>query len=76
MVKRRAYVKGAGGKANDMTADVDMLTEATSLLEQGMRLALCTIIEKQGSGPRDIGTKMIVREDGITYGTIGGGTLE
>ncbi|MGZ4912996.1 MAG: XdhC family protein [Halobacteriota archaeon] len=59
-----------------MTADVDMLTEAMRLLEQGMRLALCTIIEKQGSGPRDIGTKMIVREDGITYGTIGGGTLE
>ncbi len=59
-----------------MTTDVDVLTEATRLLEQGMRLALCTVIEKQGSGPRDIGTKMIVRGDGSTYGTIGGGTLE
>ncbi len=59
-----------------MTSDVELLAEARRLLEQGTRLTLCTIIEKKGSGPRDIGTKMIVGEDGTMYGTIGGGTLE
>jgi xanthine dehydrogenase accessory factor len=34
------------------------------------------VVEKKGSGPRDVGAKMIVAEDGKTYGTIGGGNLE
>lgn len=38
--------------------------------------ALVTIISKKGSAPRDIGTKMIVLEDGTTVGTIGGGCVE
>jgi len=59
-----------------MTSDVDILTEARRLLEKGTRIALCTVIEKKGSGPREVGTKMIVRENGATYGTIGGGGLE
>lgn len=37
---------------------------------------LVTVIEKKGSSPRGEGTKMIVREDGKIYGTIGGGAVE
>lgn len=37
---------------------------------------LVTIIEKHGSAPRDVGTKMLVTEAGDLVGTIGGGTLE
>ena len=59
-----------------MTSDVDILAEARRLLENGTRLALCTVIEKNGSAPREVGSKMIVRENGATYGTIGGGSLE
>ena len=59
-----------------MTSDIDILTEARRLLEKGTRLALCTVIDKNGSGPREVGTKMIVSENGATYGTIGGGALE
>jgi len=59
-----------------MTSNLDILTEARRLLEKGTPFALCTVIEKKGSGPRDVGTKMIVGESGATYGTIGGGTLE
>jgi len=59
-----------------MTSDVDILTEARRVLENGKQLALCTVIEKKGSGPREVGTKLIVRENGATYGTIGGGALE
>lgn len=59
-----------------MTSDLELLNEARRLLEKGSRLALCTVIEKKGSGPREAGTKMIVSEDGETYGTIGGGAIE
>lgn len=59
-----------------MSSDLKILTEAARLLGNGTRLALCTVIEKRGSGPRDLGAKMIVKEDEMTYGTIGGGVIE
>ena len=59
-----------------MTACVEMLREMMRFLEGGKKVALCTIVEKVGSGPRDVGAKMIVSEDGKTAGTIGGGNLE
>ncbi len=37
---------------------------------------LATIISKRGSAPRNIGTKMLVRQDGSITGTIGGGCTE
>src|SRR5208283_4082377 len=59
-----------------MPSDLEILNEAAHLLETGTSLALCTVIEKKGSGPRDVGAKMIVKADGTTYGTIGGGNVE
>ncbi|MCI8992158.1 MAG: xanthine dehydrogenase [Eubacterium sp.] len=41
-----------------------------------MKKAVLTIVAKHGSGPRDVGTKMVVSEDGSLIGTIGGGALE
>ncbi len=37
---------------------------------------LSTIISKRGSGPRNIGTKMLVCQDGSCVDTIGGGSVE
>jgi xanthine dehydrogenase accessory factor len=59
-----------------MTTDVRLLKEGVRLLENGKKIALCTIIEKRGSGPRDVGAKIIVSEDGEVIGTIGGGNFE
>ena len=42
--------------------------------ENGM--ALATIIERRGSAPREIGTKMLALADGTLIGTIGGGCME
>ena len=45
--------------------------------ESGAQQAvLATIIARQGSAPRSVGTKMLVRADGTTVGTIGGGCAE
>lgn len=59
-----------------MPSDLEILLEATRLLENRQMLAFCTVVEKKGHGPRDVGAKMIVAEDGKTFGTIGGGDFE
>ncbi|MDD3478657.1 MAG: XdhC family protein, partial [Candidatus Izemoplasmatales bacterium] len=43
---------------------------------QGVPLVLITAVEKQGSGPVEVGKKMIVTNLGQYVGTVGGGTLE
>jgi len=59
-----------------MTTDVEILKMLMQFLESGKKVALSIVIEKKGSGPRGPGAKMIVSEDGQTFGTIGGGKLE
>lgn len=54
----------------------DVLTVAAELLKAGKRFVLATIVHSEGSTPRDVGTRMIVYEDGSVEGTIGGGALE
>ncbi|MEA5114607.1 MAG: XdhC/CoxI family protein [Geobacteraceae bacterium] len=46
------------------------------LLQQGESFAVATIFDKSGSAPRTEGAKMVVRQDGSIFGTIGGGRLE
>jgi xanthine dehydrogenase accessory factor len=59
-----------------MSSDLELLNKASLLLENRKKLVFCTVVEKKGHGPRDVGAKMIVTEDGKTLGTIGGGNLE
>jgi xanthine dehydrogenase accessory factor len=49
--------------------------EAERTLEGGQKFALATVINVRGSTPREVGAKMIVRDDG-QFGTIGGGCGE
>ncbi len=44
--------------------------------EAGRPLVLVSIMSLQGSTPRHGGTKMVVGDDGKTYGTIGGSLIE
>lgn len=45
-------------------------------LEKRKPVALVTIVDKEGSGPRDIGSSMVYTTDGAKIGTIGGGSVE
>ena len=47
-----------------------------NLLKQGEDIVLATIVSREGSTPRTAGTKMIVRRDGDTISTVGGGLVE
>lgn len=42
----------------------------------GERVVMATIIEKNGSAPRGVGSRMLCLKDGTIIGTIGGGALE
>jgi xanthine dehydrogenase accessory factor len=46
------------------------------IVEQKIPAALVTVIQTKGSTPREIGSKMIVYEDGSNFGTIGGSMVE
>ena len=46
------------------------------LLGEHRRIALATVVNAEGSTPREFGAKMLVIPDGSTHGTIGGGALE
>lgn len=49
---------------------------AESLAESGETVALVSVTGTEGSAPRDPGATMLVRADGSTEGTIGGGNVE
>jgi xanthine dehydrogenase accessory factor len=46
------------------------------LLGKHRRIALATVVNAEGSTPREFGAKMLVLPDGTTHGTVGGGALE
>jgi xanthine dehydrogenase accessory factor len=45
-------------------------------IREGLPACVLTVIEVRGSTPREVGAKMLLRADGSTVGTIGGGALE
>ena len=55
---------------------LDVYQKITELLEEGETFAVTTIIQAEGSTPRGVGTKMIIKEDETVYRTIGGGCVE
>jgi xanthine dehydrogenase accessory factor len=55
---------------------MDLYEEIVRLKKLGRPSALATIVECKGSSPQKQGAKMLVREDGSTLGTLGGGCVE
>lgn len=53
-----------------------LFDSARRLTEEGEPFAIVTITKTIGSTPRQVGTSMIVKEDGKIIGTIGGGAIE
>ena len=55
---------------------IDLYREMIRLTESGEKAALATVVGSTGSTPGKEGAKMLVRADGSTVGTIGGGCTE
>lgn len=54
----------------------EILAYLTGEKAADMGKVLSVIVSRRGSAPREVGTKMIVLEDGTIIGTIGGGCVE
>lgn len=55
---------------------LDVLEELNRLIARGEAAVLLTVVATHGSVPRKAGAKMLVKQDGSTVGTIGGGSVE
>ncbi len=55
---------------------IHIYNEIIKLQNQGQAGILVTVIDKQGHSPAAVGKKMLVTEQGLSCGTIGGGELE
>ena len=47
-----------------------------AVMRGGEEACVLTVIEARGSTPREVGAKLLLRADGSTVGTIGGGPME
>ncbi len=54
----------------------DLYEEIVRMRAEGLPAALCTVLLTRGSTPGKEAMKMLVREDGTTLGTVGGGCVE
>jgi xanthine dehydrogenase accessory factor len=54
----------------------DVYSEIVKALEKKEKLALATLITRIGSAPRAVGAKYLVKGDGASSGSIGGGCVE
>lgn len=62
-------------KAED-TYSQELISHLSGEREDPRKKLLATIVSRRGSAPREVGTKMIIFEDGQIVGTIGGGCVE
>lgn len=56
--------------------ELELYEEMVRLTRQGEQFALSTVVANSGSSPRKSGAKMLVRDDGSSLGTVGGGRIE
>lgn len=56
--------------------DLELYEEMVRLTRRGEPFALATVVANGGSSPRKSGAKMLVRGDGSSLGTVGGGRIE
>jgi len=56
--------------------DLELYEEMVRLARRGEPFALATVVAHGGSSPRKSGVKMLVRNDGSSLGTVGGGRVE
>lgn len=54
----------------------EIYREVANAIERGEPVVLATVARTRGSTPRKAGAKMVVRQDGSFFGTIGGGCGE
>jgi len=55
---------------------LDIYEKIVEYKQQNRDMVLVTAVEKEGEGPVEVGKKMLVVENNLFFGTVGGGALE
>ena len=58
------------------SSDESIYREIVEILDRGGNAALATIVAREGTSPREVGSKLLLREDDSFTGSVGGGALE
>jgi xanthine dehydrogenase accessory factor len=54
----------------------EIFQEILSILQKKQPCVLCTVVRTKGSTPQKAGAKLLIREEGSSLGTLGGGCVE
>ena len=60
----------------ELVMEIDIFDEIQKMRQQGRKAALATIVQIRGSVPSFQSAKMLIRDDGSTLGSVGGGCVE
>jgi len=55
---------------------IELTRAVLELLQSGRRGSLATVVRVSGSTPQQVGARLLLRADGTTLGTVGGGAIE
>lgn len=55
---------------------IDLLNQIVKFINEGKKLTVATVIQTWGSGPRPVGSSMIISEDSEMAGSVSGGCVE
>lgn len=58
------------------TTEAQLLATARDWKRDGHRVALATVVQTWGSSPRQPGSHLVVRDDGLFVGSVSGGCVE
>jgi xanthine/CO dehydrogenase XdhC/CoxF family maturation factor len=56
--------------------DEDVLGTALAWIEERRGVAIATVVDTWGSSPRPRGSQLVVRDDGLFFGSVSGGCVE
>lgn len=65
-----------GGEPRPFAPAADVWSVLAAWRAEGRRFVLLTVVESRGFTPQKSGVRMLLAEDGLTAGTIGGGAIE
>ena len=60
----------------ELLMEIDIFDEIQKMRQQGRKAVLATIVQIRGSVPSFQSAKMLIRDDGSTLGSVGGGCVE